>query len=183
MKECTYCGKRYPDEAVVCAVDGQPLRNVIAASPALTPAFACERQQIVDEEHLKLLSIFHFVVAGLALLGIGLLILHFCFMSTVFSSPDLWKSQKNGPPPKELFKAFIWLYAFLGCVIGGACLLNLLSGLFLQQRRHRTFSIVVAALNCLQVPFGTVLGVFTLVVLLRDSVRQRYAPLGAVTQK
>ena len=25
MKKCTYCGKEYPDEAEVCAIDQQPL--------------------------------------------------------------------------------------------------------------------------------------------------------------
>ena len=28
MKKCTYCGKEYPDEASVCAVDEQPLERV-----------------------------------------------------------------------------------------------------------------------------------------------------------
>lgn len=32
---------------------------------------------------------------------------------------------------------------------------------------------VVVGLNCLQVPFGTVLGSFTLIVLLRGIVRER----------
>jgi hypothetical protein len=36
------------------------------------------------------------------------------------------------------------------------------------------FSIVVAGVNCLQIPFGTALGVFTMMVLLRDTVRQSY---------
>jgi len=175
MKECIYCGKRYPDEASVCAIDAQPLRTVIPILAASPPAPVSEKQQIVDDEHLNLLSIFHFVVAGLALLGIAALLLHFCIMSAIFSSPDIWKSQKSGPPPKEVLMVFIWLYGFLGVVIGSASVLNLLSGLFLRQRRNRTFSIVVGALNCLQVPFGTVLGVFTLLVLSRDSVRQKYS--------
>ena len=28
MKRCTYCGKEYPDGAVVCVVDEQPLESV-----------------------------------------------------------------------------------------------------------------------------------------------------------
>ena len=53
---------------------------------------------------------------------------------------------------------------------------NLLSGLYLRARKYRMFSIIVAALNCLQIPFGTVLGVFTIVVLVRESVRELYEP-------
>jgi len=36
------------------------------------------------------------------------------------------------------------------------------------------FSLIIAGINCVQFPFGTVLGVFTFVVLLRDSVRELY---------
>ncbi|MDB6020061.1 MAG: hypothetical protein JWR19_4550 [Pedosphaera sp.] len=96
-------------------------------------------------------------------------------MNAVFSNPEMWKSQPNAhPPPKEFLKIFIWFYIFMGTLFASAGALNLLSGLFLRQRRHRTFSIVVGALNCLQIPFGTALGVFTLIVLSRNSVRAAY---------
>lgn len=36
---------------------------------------------------------------------------------------------------------------------------------FLRKRRHRVFSQEVAGLDCPSMPFGTVLGVFTLIVL------------------
>lgn len=53
--------------------------------------------------------------------------------------------------------------------------LNVLSGFFLLQKRNRLFSLIIGGLNCLQIPFGTALGVFTILVLSRDSVRQLYA--------
>jgi hypothetical protein len=28
MKQCTYCGKEYPDEVSVCVIDGEPVRDV-----------------------------------------------------------------------------------------------------------------------------------------------------------
>ena len=56
-----------------------------------------------------------------------------------------------------------------------ACAANLLSALFLWRRQHRMFSMVVGGLNCLQIPFGTALGVFTILVLSRDSVQELYA--------
>lgn len=33
MKTCSYCGKQYPDDAEVCAIDQQPLK-ALAESPA-----------------------------------------------------------------------------------------------------------------------------------------------------
>ena len=177
MKQCTYCGKEYSDEASVCASDRHPLRDVVPAlSPASPSPIAGEKQQIIDSEHIKLLSIFHFIVAALALLGIVFLFLHYFAMSSAFSNLDMWKSKNDNMPPlpKDFLKAFIWFYFFMGAIFGTACILNLLSGLFLRQRRHRTFSIIVGGLNCLQIPFGTILGVFTIIVLSRNSVRERY---------
>jgi hypothetical protein len=38
MKKCTYCGKRYPDEATVCETDANPLVpiKVATVAPPLT---------------------------------------------------------------------------------------------------------------------------------------------------
>jgi hypothetical protein len=176
MKSCTYCGKEYPDEASVCAIDGQPLRSVVPMPPVTAQTPASEYQRIIDGEHIKLLSTFHFVVAGLAFCGVAFLLMHYLVMSRVFANPDIWKSQTNAPPfPKDFFKMFVWFYIFMGAVFVSAGILNILSGLFLRQRRHRTFSMVVGGLNCLQIPFGTMLGIFTIIVLSRNSVRAVYA--------
>lgn len=96
-------------------------------------------------------------------------------MSSALAHPEMWKYPTNGPPlPKDFFKIFIWFYFVLGFILVTAGVLNLLSGLSLRQRKHRIFSLVVGCLNCLQVPFGTVLGVFTIMVLSRTSVREYY---------
>jgi hypothetical protein len=172
MKKCVYCGKEYPDEASVCAIDLNPLEPVIASSPS--PPTVSERQLLIDGEHLKLLSIFHFIVAGLALCALCFVFLHYLMMKGMFSNPDIWKSTQN-PPPKDFFKIFIWFYVFFGVVFFVAGFFNLLSGFFLLKRKHRVFSLVVAGLNCLQIPFGTILGVFTIMALSRDSVRKMYS--------
>lgn len=131
-------------------------------------------QRKIDVDHLKLLTVFHFVLAGLSVVGLGFLFLHWAMMHAVLDSPDLWKNSKGAPPPKEFFSFLKIFYVFAGstALLSGAG--NLISGLCLHRRVGRTFSIVVAAVNCLGFPFGTALGVFTLVVLFRDSVREVY---------
>jgi hypothetical protein len=134
-------------------------------------------QRAIDADHLALLAIFHFIFAGFALIGLGFLFIHYLFMHAIFTNPDMW----HGPnaPPREQFEHFFgifkWFYLGMGTIMIAGGVTNLLSGLFIQRRVHRTFSIVIAALNCLQIPFGTVLGIFTLVVLLRESVWEVYA--------
>jgi hypothetical protein len=97
-------------------------------------------------------------------------------MHAVFSNPDMWKTQKDAiPPPKAFLDAFVWFYVFMGVILLTALVLNVLSGLFLRQKRHRVFSLIIGALDCLQIPFGTALGVFTIIVLGRESVRDLYS--------
>jgi hypothetical protein len=143
-----------------------------AAAP---PMLSLSGSQKRDGEHLTLLSIFHFIMAGLALLGIVFLVFHYFVMST-FMSPEFWKSQKGGQPPPPQILTLLTVIYVLGAtilVLGG--MLNLLSAMFLRRRTHRLFSMVVGGLNCLHVPLGTALGIFTIVLLSRDSVRQLYA--------
>ena len=49
-----------------------------------------------------------------------------------------------------------------------------LAGRYLLQRTHYTFCLVVAAIACLLMPFGTALGIFTIIVLMRPSVREMF---------
>jgi hypothetical protein len=131
-------------------------------------------QRKIDADHLRLLSIFHFVGAGLALLGILLLLAHFAMFHAFLSNPKLWQDQKQTPPPAEFFAIFKWVYLVGGVWFLASGALNLISGICLQAKKHRTFSLVVAAINCVHIPLGTVLGVFTIIVLIRDSVRELY---------
>jgi hypothetical protein len=48
------------------------------------------------------------------------------------------------------------------------------AGRKLKRRVSRTFCLVVAGIECMMMPFGTVLGVFTIVVLTKDSVREMF---------
>ena len=133
-----------------------------------------DARKIVDAEHLRLLAIFHFVSAGLAMIGVAFASLYLVMFQVFFSNPEMWTKSQQAPPPAGIIGFFRWFIAlfvlwFLAGAVG-----NLLSGVYLRSRRHRTFSMVVAGLNCLHIPIGTALGVFTFVVLSRDSVRELY---------
>ena len=79
----------------------------------------------------------------------------------------------NGAPA-EFFAFFKWIYLAGGIWFMASCVVNVISGLCLRARKLRTFSLVVAGFNCMHLPLGTVLGVFTMIVLMRDSVRELY---------
>ena len=131
-------------------------------------------QRKVDADHLKLLAIFHFVLAGFSILGLCFLFLHWFMMHTFLFNPEFLKNAKSGPPPAEFFLIFRWIYVFAGTCIASMGIGNLISGWCILKRRARIFSLVIAGIDSLCFPFGTTLGVFTFVVLLRESVAEVY---------
>jgi hypothetical protein len=133
-----------------------------------------DRRAIIDAEHVRLLAIFHFVAAGLALMGVAFLAVYLVIFQAMFANPEMWAQAQQEAPPASMLAFFRWfLGLFVAWFLVGA-VGNLLSGLFLLARRHRVFSMVVAAINCFHIPLGTVLGVFTFLVLGRESVRKLY---------
>jgi hypothetical protein len=132
-------------------------------------------QQILDNEHLKLLSIFHYVKGGITALFACIPIIHVVFGLVLIVAPRLFGHGNDQPP------AFLgWLFVILGFFIiflgWTVAVLVLIAGRCIARRRHYTFCFVVACLECLSVPFGTVLGVFTILVLNRQSVKALFNP-------
>ena len=99
---------------------------------------------------------------------------HWWFMNAIMSGK---LGNHPTPTPPEMMTFMHIIYVFVGFSIVVGTVLNILAAMFLRQRKHRMFTMVVAGLICLQFPFGTILGVFTFVVLMRESVRESYERL------
>jgi hypothetical protein len=119
------------------------------------------------------------VGACFALVGILFILAHFAVFNAVFSNPQMWINQKQPPPPPELFAMMKWFYLIIGSACAASAAINVISGIGLLTRRFRMFSLAVAGFNCLHIPLGTVLGTFTIIVLLRDSVCEMYEAAAA----
>jgi len=123
-----------------------------------------------DQEHLRLLSIFHYVMAGLACL-LPLVSLLYIGMGAMMLSgrwPTTSKAAHGDLIGGYVFIGFGCMFLLIG--LTGA-ILNFLAARALARRERRTLCLVVAGLNCLHMPLGTLLGVFTFVVLSRPSVQ------------
>jgi hypothetical protein len=135
-----------------------------------------------DAEHLRVLVICHYVKAGLSLMMSAFIPLHFAIMRMVFTSPEFTRSMqaaaKSGQPmpfdPLQFFGLMQWIYGIAAVFVVAAVVLTFISARFIRRRVHRTFSIVVSGFLCLFVPLGTILGIFTIIVLTRDSVIRLY---------
>ena len=150
-----------------------PSAPLLHAEPGSLP-YATPVPYSADTEHLRLLSIFHFVVGPIQLL-FGLFPVIHLVMGILMLNGKFGSSNAPNQPDMAfmgwMFIAMASVFILIGMGFG---ILTLISGFQIQARRRRTFSIVVAALNCLHFPFGTTLGVFTLIVLLRRSVEELY---------
>ncbi|HWD92710.1 MAG TPA: hypothetical protein VG938_10205 [Verrucomicrobiae bacterium] len=123
-----------------------------------------------DEEHLRLLSIFYYVCAGFAALFACLPIIHLIMGIVLLFHPESF-GPANGAPP-AFFGIFFIVFALLTILAGWAFAgLLVYAGRCLGQRKHYTFCLVVAAIACLFMPFGTILGIFTIIVLVRPTVK------------
>ncbi len=131
-------------------------------------------QQKKDSDNINLLSIFQFIFAGLTLVSLAFLYLHYLFMHEFLMKSEVWKQMNMNITQQQLFAIVIGFYWVAGVLMFICSLLNVLSGIFMRQRKARVFSLVVAALNCLHIPLGTLLGIFTLVILSRYSVAELY---------
>ena len=122
-----------------------------------------------DLEHLRLLSIFHYVAAGILGFFGCCFIFHVAMGLFFILSPQ---TMENGEPMPPFFG---WIFLIMGsaAVLFGwtMAILLLIAGRFLKRHKRRTFCMVVAAISCLFMPVGTVLGVFTIIVLSRATVK------------
>lgn len=122
-----------------------------------------------DLEHLRWLSTGFYVYAALtALLACFPFIHLFIGIGLVSGS---FEDGKNQPPP--LFVGWMFIGVALIFILSGFALAicNLLAAKYLKQQSKYTFCFVMAVINCMFAPLGTLLGVFTIIVLLRDSVK------------
>jgi hypothetical protein len=83
-------------------------------------------------------------------------------------------------PGEELPPEFLgWIFALIGSVlflIGLAmAICILIAGRALARCKRYSFALVMGGIECLFLPFGTILGVFTVVVLSRESVKALFS--------
>jgi len=138
------------------------------------PTPSTEIQAALDADHLRLLEI-GFYISGVMT---ALRFLWFIFMGVFFTVVGLtaFLSHHHGHPgggPPHILFFFIFVV-----VLGGITLFSLVfavlefyAGYCLKNRRHPVLIQIIAAFYCLSLPWGTVLGVSTFVVLSRPSVR------------
>ena len=129
-----------------------------------------------DKEHLRLLAIFHYVVAGLAAF-----FSFFPLLYTTIGAIFIFVARHGTPkpseelPPEFLGWVFVGLGSFLFLLGIAMAICILIAGRCLSHCKCYTFTLVMACVECLFIPFGTILGVFTIIALSRESVKALFS--------
>jgi hypothetical protein len=147
-------------------------------------------------EQLRLLSIFHYVVGGIGYLVSLIPCIHLAIgifflvaPEETFQPPTPTKveqvaGESAGTPiapvsvapfPAKLFGLIFTVIASVIILCGfTVSTLIVVAGKRLAALRSHTFCLVVAGIECLFMPFGTVLGIFTILTLFKPEARQLF---------
>lgn len=125
-----------------------------------------------SENHLNLLAIFHYILGGLSALCGCIPLIHVTLGLLMLSGQFHPGHAAHGPEGTRAVGALFIVGGVIFMFLSWAfAALLLIAGRCLQLRKAYTFCFVVACLICIKVPLGTVLGVFTLIVLSRPAVK------------
>lgn len=102
-------------------------------------------------------------------------ILHLLFGIMLIVCGDSYPDKSEGPPGLYgLFLAGIsGVIVFFGLI---TAYLNVVTARSIKRRQARLFCLAIAGIDCLSIPFGTILGVMTFIVLGRNSVKAMFLP-------
>lgn len=144
-------------------------------SPEISTAVTAE----VDRERLRLLEIAYYIAGVVTILGVSVLLIHFSLFlffglnPHLFDNPNGNHGNQNAPPP-GLFLAFAGAIGFvilLGWTFGA---FQIYVGRCLKKRQQRLLILIIAGLECVFIPWGTALGVFTFMAMDRPSMKSLF---------
>jgi hypothetical protein len=147
-----------------------------------------EEYRIIVCERLRLLSIGYYIRGGIIAAFSSFFLIYVVFMFGITLIPDsAWANHsKSKPspaqsaysssatpsptpapqaPPKAFLRIMAAIFGFLvllGWTLGG---LTAYAGWCIHKRHHKVLVYIAAGFNCMLVPYGTLLGIATIVVL------------------
>ena len=116
-----------------------------------------------DAEHLRLLGTLGYFYAGLECL--------FSLFAALYMGVGFTIVMNNEP----MGWMFVGVGAFLGLWILGMAVLSYLAAKWISLGKNWMFCMVVSCLHCSSFPIGTGLGVFSIIVLCRPTVKSWFA--------
>jgi hypothetical protein len=131
-----------------------------------------------DLEHLKLLSIFHYIVGGLACFcGLLWTLYIVSGIVLVIASGSMVADDRMGASIGGVAAIVVGIFLFVLFETYG--ILCIIAGRKYAKHQGYRLCFVLAVFTCLNFPLGTALGIFAIVVLNRPSVKALFLGLPA----
>jgi hypothetical protein len=162
-------------------------------SKVMPPVEPSVEAQALNQEHLRLLSIGYYISGAFTAVAVSFLLFHLVFLSAFALMPDsVWQTPKTADassmtssntqgaahpgqaPPRALLAVFAGLIGFIivcGWTLGA---LTAYAGKCIKERKRRSFVLVIAAIKCFFIPYGTAIGIATFFVLSRPAVKGQF---------
>ena len=126
-----------------------------------------------DTEYLRLISVFHYVVAGVLTVCSMFPLLHLAMGVAIVAGAFDETDRGNAPP--DFFGWLLIIFAGMMIVCGLAIAIAVaIAGRRIRAHTSYMYCLVVAGIECIFMPFGTALGVFTIIVLMKPTVRELF---------
>ena len=147
---------------------------------------ASDEARIIARERLNFLAIGFYVRGGMMLVFGCFMVLYACmFFAFSFIPESAWNqpishgtaaianatpaaqvaNSNPGAPPVAMFRIMAGVIIGVVVLVWIAGALTLYSGSCIKKRKHRILVYVMAGFNCFFIPYGTLLGVFTFIVM------------------
>lgn len=142
-----------------------------------TPITEEQLQARVDADQLQQLVLLMRIYGVLGILCSSPFLMHVWVGLETMTNPNFFGGQGQRPPPFAggMFVIGGLLIVGAGWTIG---ILSLYAAKCVEARKNWGWVMGSACVNCIQMPLGTALGIFTIIVINRPSVRDLFgAPL------
>jgi len=116
-----------------------------------------------DLKHLSLLAIFHYLMGG------------FMLYASIITLGRWWPDCFNQNDPASLNRIFLLLGLFCTMLLFALAICLILTARSLQKRMRYKFCFIMACVECLLCgPPGIILGIFTIILLYRESAKKLF---------
>jgi len=176
---CGHCGAQIDETLRFCTKCGKPIatiddgallsRSVAGSSPAAVQSM---------NGHIRVLGISWVIYSGFRILMAGWLIVFSRVFMPVFQDAFPHDNDVNFAPLLRMMSGF-YIVTGIWSIIAAAVGFWAAWALLKRERSGRTIALIIAFVSLISIPFGTALGVYTLVIMLSKNAEQTYNALVA----
>ncbi len=180
---CQQCGKQLDDTARFCGECGVPtVGNSAAAEATARGTLAGASANAVERlgSQLRVLGILWAVYSGFRMLMAVWTVIFTRALMPAFAEIVPHDAALNMAPFLRAMSGF-YILTGVWAIVAGIVGIWASWALLKRERSGRTIALVIAFVSLISIPFGTALGVYTLVVLLPQTAGLTYEQIAATT--